>query len=180
MTTDVSADVEAMTDEAMRALAAPSWCSLVTLRQGLVWSAALEPAGRVVRRLRGRKMRTWAALMDEVGAALQFGDYFGENLSALDECLSDLDWLPTDQGYVLVVVDPQEVLVEEAASPGGPDQELENLIDVLATAAATYAEPVELGEAWDRPAVGFDVILAPAAEHQDRVVHLWRQAGAPL
>lgn len=176
----VEADVAAMTAQAEHALAGGSWCSVVPLRQPLVWSEALESSGRVVRRLRGRKMRTWPDLMDEVAAALQFGDYFGENLSALDECLSDLDWLPTEQGYLLVVVQPEEVLTDEADPSARHDRELENLVGVLATAAQTFAEPIDLGEDWDRPAVGFDVILAPTPEQVERAEHVWRAAGAPL
>src|SRR4030095_2905605 len=43
------------------------------------------------RQLRGQKMRTTRSLMDEVGAALQFFEGFGENWHALQECLEYMD-----------------------------------------------------------------------------------------
>jgi hypothetical protein len=51
-------------------------------------------AGLTVRCVRGRKMSRLAGLMDEFSAALQFPYYFGENWSAFQECLGDMDWLP--------------------------------------------------------------------------------------
>jgi hypothetical protein len=47
--------------------------------------------GRLVRVLRGRKMRMESHLMDEFGAALQFPRCFGENWLALEDCLCDLE-----------------------------------------------------------------------------------------
>lgn len=50
----------------------------------------------VVRVIRGHKCTSYEALHNEIAAALQFPDYYGENWDALDECLGDLDWLPGD------------------------------------------------------------------------------------
>ena len=47
-------------------------------------------------------------------AALQFPPYFGENADALDECLTDLEWLEAD-AYVLTVLDAVRVLDREGA-----------------------------------------------------------------
>ena len=41
-------------------------------------------------------------LFATVSKAMSFPDYFGENWDALDECLSDLEWLP-ETGFILVV-----------------------------------------------------------------------------
>ena len=38
--------------------------------------------------------------------------YFGENWPALDDCLTDMAWLPPEVGYVLVVTEPLPVLEE--------------------------------------------------------------------
>ncbi|BBM27978.1 hypothetical protein OIPHN330_58790 (plasmid) [Citrobacter freundii] len=40
-------------------------------------------------------------LLSVVSEAMQFPDYFGGNWDALDECLSDLDWLP-ESGFVFL------------------------------------------------------------------------------
>jgi RNAse (barnase) inhibitor barstar len=76
-----------------------------------VWACAREDVGAAVRVLRGGKMRAVGGFYDEVGAALQFPYYFGENLAALDECLRDLEWLPADR-YVVVVRDAADVLAD--------------------------------------------------------------------
>ena len=37
-----------------------------------------------------------------IADVMQFPDYFGYNLDALDECLSDMSWIPA-KGYLLVL-----------------------------------------------------------------------------
>ena len=59
-------------------------------------------------------MQTIASLFDEMAAAFQFPDYFGENWAALDECLADLSWLPA-AGYVVLIRESSEVLALEDA-----------------------------------------------------------------
>ena len=77
--------------------------------------ADLAPAAGV-RRLAGARMRTLEALYDETSAALQFPEYFGRNLDAVDECLRDLD-LPEAPGgaVILVVTGAGELLADEPA-----------------------------------------------------------------
>ncbi len=79
-----------------------------------------------VRLVRGRKMRTVSGLFDEFAASFQFPCYFGENWSAFDECLADLEWLPA-VGYVLVVVNAPDVLCEE------PTRELATFTRIVKT-----------------------------------------------
>src|SRR4051812_6858993 len=79
-------------------------------------AATWSDAGLTVRTVRGAKMRSTQALMDEVSAALQFPDYFGENWAALDECMADMEWLLPVKGFVLVVRDADLVLVDEDLS----------------------------------------------------------------
>jgi len=40
--------------------------------------------------------------LDGVAQALRFPSWFGKNWDALTDCLTDLDWLSTTTGYVLV------------------------------------------------------------------------------
>lgn len=131
-------------------------------------------AGLTVRRLRGRKMRTVTALFDETAAALQFPDYFGENWNAFDECLSDMDWLPLSMGIVLVVSDPLVVLAD------APSGELGVLVRQFSQAWGTYAEPIELGEWWDRAAVPFHVVLHCHPDELAQTTARWTAAGAVL
>lgn len=69
-----------------------------------------------VKILQGNRMRTEAGLFQEFAAALQFPYYFGSNWDALDECLSDLEWLPAD-GYLLFLSEAQRVL-DTSGLPG--------------------------------------------------------------
>jgi len=86
----------------------------------------------VIRVVRGNKMRRLTRLFDEVAAALQFPDYFGENWDALEDCLTDLEWLPAS-GYVLFVSRTVEVLSEES------DEQFETFVTVLSTACEEWA-----------------------------------------
>jgi hypothetical protein len=114
-------------------------------------------------------------LFDEFAAALQFPPYFSGNSNAFDECLTDLSWLPPQCGYVFIVVESVEVLVDA----GGVD-DLDWFVRTLTRAQAAWAAPVETGEWWDRPAVPFHVVLqwgrAESAIARDR----WVAAGAEL
>lgn len=124
----------------------------------------------IVRTVRGRKMRDTASLDDEFAAALQFPPYFGENWAAFDECLTDLAWLPHEEGYVIVVTDPLLVL---DASP----MDFPVLVRTLKQAITTWATPVALGEWWDRPPVPFNVILWTTDWELEAVVSRWASAG---
>ena len=113
----------------------------------LAWKLATD--GMVTRMLRGSKMRQLESLYDEIGAALQFPDYFGENGPAFDECITDLSWLPGDC-YLLVVTDGARLLEDMP-------REFGLFLSALLRAAKSWAEPVERGEWWDRPARAFHV-----------------------
>lgn len=69
------------------------------------------------------------ALLSCIAQSLYFPEWFGGNWDALEDCLSDLSWM-TAGGYVL--------LIEGAADL--PLVERGTLIDILASAAASWAE----------------------------------------
>ena len=102
--------------------------------------------------LDGRKMHDYDEVYDEFSRVMSFPDYFGRNLNALDECLSDLEWLGLDS-YIIFINNADEVLKSEAE--GGFD----GLIEIFVNAAKEFSMPVNMGEAWDRGAVPFHVIL---------------------
>jgi hypothetical protein len=68
-------------------------------------------------------------LIERIAKALAFPAWFGANWDALEDCLSDLSWM-TAGGYVL--------LIEGAAAV--PLVERGTLVDILASAAASWAE----------------------------------------
>jgi RNAse (barnase) inhibitor barstar len=148
----------------------------------LLWQVESEDAaqevmrwreeGLTVRTVRGRKMRSVDALFDEVSAALQFPGYFGENWPAFNECLSEMDWLPAGVGVVIVLTEAGEVLIDDH------EAELGALVRAMARAASTYAEPIERGEWWDRPAVPFHVVVSVPPAEAEPVRSRWAGAGA--
>jgi hypothetical protein len=69
------------------------------------------------------------ALLARLAHALGFPEWFGGNWDALEDCLCDLSWRPGD-GHVLVL----------RGGAALPTDELGVLIDVLASAAAYWAQ----------------------------------------
>ena len=133
---------------------------------------AWSDAGLVVRVLRGRKMRTWARLFDEMAAAFQFPEYFGENLDALHDCLTDFAWLPPQKGYVVLVAEADELLLDE------PPESLTQLIEILRSSCEYWNNPVAEGQPWDRPAIPFHVVLHGGDSRE--VARRWALAGASV
>jgi hypothetical protein len=129
-----------------------------------------------VRVLRGRKMRTAQALMDEFASALQFFEGFGENWYALKDCLACLDeWLPAE-AYVLVVETAEELLQEEC-----PDQ-MAALVLTLHEVGESWAQPIKDNGRFNRPAIPFHVLLLisegdAAAPATDRVIRAAQDGG---
>lgn len=106
-----------------------------------------------VRCLRGKKMRTTQALMNEFAAALQFFDGFGENWYALQDCLRCLDeWLPAD-AYILIVENAEELLREEQ-----PNQ-MSAMLTTLHEVGESWAKPIVNNDRFNRPAIPFHVQL---------------------
>jgi hypothetical protein len=107
--------------------------------------------GSAVRVIRGWKCGTLGDLHNEVGAALQFPSYYGENWDAMDECIRDLSWMPANS-YLVVVLDIGSVL---------PDDEvgLRTFLTVLSDASKAWASPDPRFELPGRQAT-FRVVIA--------------------
>lgn len=143
----------------------PPWvckatCELEALDSALKLWVEANPGARVVR-LDGTLMKGGEAFYDELIRAIPLPDYFGRNLNALSECITDVDVLAGDP-IVFVIRDGQCIL--SAEGPGA----LAGFLDTLRDAGTEWATPVQQGEAWDRPRVAFHVIIqiadgAPAA-----------------
>ena len=110
-------------------------------------------------------------IRDRFAAALQFPPYFGENKDAFNECIADLGALPAGEGYVVAITEPDQVLADASA------QDLRWLVNALESANASWSQPVELGEWWDRPAVPFHVVLMGENDVVERAARRWSSAG---
>jgi Barstar (barnase inhibitor) len=105
-----------------------------------------------VRVLRGNKMRTEQDLMNEISAALQFFEGFGENWYALEECLRYLDeWLPAD-AYIMIVESADEVLIDD-------DEQLWAFLKTVHLAGEWWSKPIADNGRFNRGPVPFHVLL---------------------
>ena len=64
--------------------------------------AAAEHNGYFVFRVDLAKVKDKAALLESIGRAMRFPEWFGHNWDALMDCLADLGWLPAE-GYVVIL-----------------------------------------------------------------------------
>jgi RNAse (barnase) inhibitor barstar len=121
-------------------------------------------AAREPRVLRGRHLHTPESLFAEFALMWRFPGYFGRNWSALEDCLTDLAWLPAPR-YLCVINEADQLLKD--ARP----EVLGLLLDLLDRVGRHWATPIEQGEAWDRRAVPFHTLMVcadAAAEHRLR------------
>ncbi|PRX47237.1 barstar (barnase inhibitor) [Prauserella shujinwangii] len=97
--------------------------------------------------LDGAQHRDRLGTLDAIAAALSFPDWFGRNLDALYDCLTDLSWLPTGEHVliwigsdVLKQADPKSYLAvhgvlsdaQRALASGGERADSRRLTVVLA------------------------------------------------
>lgn len=89
--------------------------NLCALRPGdaELWRELARAAGLRWFSVDATRLRNKDGLLEAVGAALHFPDYFRRNWDAFEECLRDLDWL--DEGGVVLYVGPVDSLA--AAAP---------------------------------------------------------------
>jgi hypothetical protein len=76
--------------------------------------------------------RDKARALDQIGEALRFPDWVGDNWDALADALNDLEWLPAN-GYLLLL---EHISGWRARAA----DEVEVLLDILNVAAATWAD----------------------------------------
>jgi hypothetical protein len=114
------------------------------------------------------------ALFDEISAALQFPAYFGSNSAALDECWSDLSWLPlTGRGIVVVIRHPEDILIEE-------DQDaIAWFVRRIRYVQQDWIQTSDAGEGRHRPSKPFHFLMqaSPGTFPPDE---RWQTAGARL
>jgi RNAse (barnase) inhibitor barstar len=128
----------------------PPWVHLLVLdARESDFSPELSP-GFVFRRIDGRRCRTKAALLKELARTLAFPAHFGRNWDALEDCLTDLGWLPAD-GYLLMFSHADALLAEREA-------DYATLIDLLESVGQAWATQ-QTGHP-GRPPIPFHTVLA--------------------
>lgn len=116
----------------------------------------------VVRLLRGSRMTTVDGVFAEFAAAFQFPWYFGLNWDAMDECLTDLDWLPPFDRITVVILTANDILKDDP-------QRLSTLLSLLEFCGRAWRDP-SLREIGATAVVDFEVVLnggsdAPTISH---------------
>lgn len=110
-----------------------------------------DPSGATVCTVDGSLCRKEAGLFKAFAAGCALPDYFGGNWDALDECLTDLEWLPT-RHIVLHIPQAGSMLADQPEA-------LEVLVEILATTAEAWAEAAD--EAFP---MSFHVVLQDTPE----------------
>jgi Barstar (barnase inhibitor) len=93
---------------------APPWVHLLVADDDGAPALPAPPPGVVTRTLDGHRCRTKRALLAEMARVLAFPAHFGGTWDALEDCLTDLDWLP-GAGYRLIVLAADRLLSREPA-----------------------------------------------------------------
>jgi RNAse (barnase) inhibitor barstar len=117
--------------------------SLLEENRGGVWflsnhvepkaiQAAAKRAGYACFHIEGKNITRKEQLLNHVATALHFPKHFGNNWDALEECLTDLEWIEAD-GYV-IYYDHIDALLENH-----PDQ-FETLVEILRDSVAAWKE----------------------------------------
>ena len=73
---------------------------MVAPEKSLAYLDIFAAKGYLISLLDGAEISSEEELLKHLAQAMKFPDYFGNNWNALEECLSDLDWLPA-KGYVI-------------------------------------------------------------------------------
>ena len=117
--------------------------SLLEANRGGVWflPSRVEPkaiqalakrAGYAFFHIEGKNITRKEQLLNHVATALRFPKHFGNNWDALEECLTDLEWIEAE-GYV-IYYDHIDALLENH-----PDQ-FETLVEILRDSVAAWKE----------------------------------------
>ena len=139
----------------LAAVTAP-WVHLLVAGDDAPPALPPPPPGVVVRTLDGRRARTKRALLAEMARVLAFPAHFGGTWDALEDCLTDLEWLP-GAGYRLIVLAADQLLAREPASYSTLVALLEDVGRVWGTQATGHP---------DRARVAFHTVLVVPAHRR--------------
>ena len=140
----------------------PPWTMLVVLKAGQRAESLLKiPDGFILRVVRGSKGRQTSGLFSELASAMEFPDYFGHNWDALEECLTDLEWLP-GKGYVLLITAAEQILADD-------DEDFATFLEVLSDAGEAWASGQAGAES--KRAKPFHTVLAVSERDQSKRAH---------
>lgn len=140
----------------------PPWVQLVVLKEEQEFDfedLRTQLPGYVIKVADGTECKNRSDLFSEFARLLEFPAYFGRNWDALDECITDLEWMP-GLGYVLIVKNADRLLSEETHGNYGI------FIRTMKKAGEEWSTP-QTGE-WARPGVAFHLLLTVSESKRNK------------
>lgn len=139
----------------------PPWVQMLILKQGQEFAfehLQIQLPGYIVKVADGSDCKNRSDLFTQLARLLEFPAYFGRNWDALDECITDLEWMP-GRGYVLIVKNADRLLSEET-------QDIYDIfIRIMKKAGEEWSTP-QAGE-WARSGIPFHVLLTVSKSEKD-------------
>jgi RNAse (barnase) inhibitor barstar len=132
----------------------PPWVQLLVLKKAQDFdfkSLQNQLSEFVIKVIDGNKCKSRSDLFSELAHLFEFPSYFGHNWDALDECITDLEWMP-GRGYILLIKNADQLLSEDA------QESYAIFIGIMKKAGEEWSIP-QVGE-WSRPATPFHSLLA--------------------
>ena len=102
--------------------------------------------------LDGCQMTSLEECYAEFAKKLNFPPYFGENMNALYDMLTDLSWLSFDN--ILLVIHQSYLLLDK----GNPEDK-DALLELLELASDYWSQPVEAGKSCRKNPITFKTLL---------------------
>jgi len=131
----------------------PPWVQLLVLkkRQDFDFKSLQNQLSEfVIKVIDGSKCKRRSDLFSELAHLFEFPSYFGYNWDALDECITDLEWMP-GRGYVLLIKHADQLLSEDV------QESYAIFIGIMKKAGEEWSIPQ--GGEWARSAIPFHVVL---------------------
>jgi len=114
----------------------------------------------------GNNMSTAEEFYEEMSRAFRLPKYFGHNLNALFDSLTDLLWI-TEQGIIFVIRNAHSILSKECTSA------LDGFVDTLSRVGNEWSNCIDSGSAWDRSSIPFNTLLVfPDSNQLDRLPNI--------
>ena len=145
----------------------PPWVEVMVCEaQPVLDDFVANLSGLCVRVLQGQRCTSKKDLLAEFAHALQFPGHFGRNWDALEDCITDMEWMAAS-GYVIVIRDADRVLIDS-------EKDFIVFVNIMDSAGKFWATP-QSGE-WARSGLPFHVVLVVFGEHNAQA----RNWGVPI
>lgn len=112
--------------------------------------------------LNGNKMKTLKSLYDELKVKFSLPEYFGENWDAVEDCLTDLEWISEKQ-YIIVITNYEKILNEYEYNYD-KNEELQIFEQVLIDCIKFWHTPFRPDEVFGHNYRDFDVYIQENGE----------------